>query len=195
MSRMRLPVLGPVLALAGVLVLGACASEAPVVVDDGAQVVPLAGLGPQVESAGVDVVAADVPADATADDVESALGDAGLATPVVTRVADVADNTFAFDPAQAAGLTAVVTDAPGTAVVLVFAAPSAAAVFAASDPDVFTDASADDGRTSLLSGNLVAYASARSAKVRRALEALGGATPVPSPSESSSASPSETATS
>lgn len=166
------------LALLGVLALGVsgCSGEEPLL-DDGTQGLPLAGLSAELDDAGVDVLAADRPADATGDEVGRALEDADVASVVVTRPADVADGAVAFDPTGTAGLLSVVTDGPGETVVLVFASPDAAAVFAGGDPDVFTDQASQADHDAFLSGNLVGYAGpggTRSDDLREALESLAG---------------------
>lgn len=180
MRRLLLPALLVVAAGA----LAGCGDE-EVLVDDGTQGVPLAGLGPQVEDAGVEVLDAEAPAGAAPEEVVAALEEAEVAGPDATRPADVAEGFVAFDPTATAGLLSVVGDDAGTAVVLVFADPSSAAVFAAEDPEVFTDAATEGSRAAYLSGNLVAYAaSAGDADdaVRTALDALdGGPTATASP--------------
>ncbi|MCW2816946.1 MAG: hypothetical protein JWN84_4401 [Nocardioides sp.] len=160
-------------AVLGVLALGAgaCSGEEPPY-DDGGQGLPLAGLGSQIEDAGVDVVSPGTPSSASTDEVVDALTEADVASADV--VDDGADEIVAFDPERTAGLLDVVADGPGTTVVLVFTTPDAAAVFAAGDPEVFADAQAEAARDALLSGNLVGYASGDgSADLRTALESLG----------------------
>lgn len=174
----------PSVVLAAVLGLAVgCGGEEPIV-DDGTQGVPLAGLGAELEEAEVEVVGADTPAGAGAGEVVDALVRSAVVGPEATRPADVADDVVAFDPTATAGLLSVVTDEPGATVVLVFTDPSAAAVFAAGDPEVFTDAATEETRVAYLAGNLVGYASsddAQPARVRRGLDALdgpgGGGTP------------------
>ncbi|WP_148615229.1 hypothetical protein [Nocardioides rubriscoriae] len=165
----------PVLALVAALALGAtaCSNEEPAPYDDGRQGVPLAGLGPEIEDAGVEVLAAATPDAATTDDVVPALADAQVDSPTT----DVREDVLAFDPAATAGLLGIVTDAPGSTVVLVFATPDNAAVFAADDPTVFGDPDVESERAAFLAGNLVGYAaddSGRPVRLRRALNALGG---------------------
>ncbi|MFB9314237.1 hypothetical protein [Nocardioides plantarum] len=171
---MRLPVVAVVLALAW----GAtgCSDEPPPY-EDGAQGVPLAGLGPELDAAGVDVVVADRPQDATSDQVVAAVEDAGVAD-VSAAAPDDDLPALAVDGGGTAGLLALVGPDPGaekvTTVVLVFASPEAAAVYAAGDPEVFGDAALETRRTDLLSGNLAAYAvgTGSTTRVRQALEAL-----------------------
>ena len=177
MAPMRLPVIAVVLAVAW----GAtgCSDEPPPY-EDGAQGVPLAGLGPELESAGVDVLVADRPQEATPDQVVAALGDAGVADAVA---ADLADDlpALAVDGDGTAGLLALVGPDPGaervTTVVLVFTSPEAAAVYAAGEPEVFSDTALEGRRTDVLSGNLAAYAvgTGSSTRARRALSALSRA--------------------
>lgn len=158
-------------AVIGVLALGtgACSGEEPPY-DDGGQGLPLAGLGSQIEDAGVEVLSPGTPSSADVDEVESALTEADVASPTTEGVDDV----VAFDPERTAGLLDVVADGAGTTVVLVFTTPDAAAVFAAGDPEVFGDAQAEGGREALLSGNLVGYAAGDgAADLRDALESLG----------------------
>lgn len=170
----RLPLAVVLAAVLGLAV--GCGGEEPVV-DDGTQGVPLAGLGPQLESADVEVVGAETPAAATDDEVVVALERSQVLGPEAARPADVADDVVAFDPTATAGLLSLVSDDVGGAVVLVFTDPSAAAVFAAGDPEVFTDAAVEEARAAYLAGNVVGYASSADdhpARVRRALDALDG---------------------
>jgi len=141
-------------ALLGLVV--ACGGEDPVV-DDGTQGIPLAGLAPQLEEAGVEVIAVQQPAAATGDDVAAALEAVRLSS-------DEVDDLGLDDPV--AGLVTVEGDARDY-VVLVFDGPSTAAVFAAADLPVL----AADAAT-YLAGNLVGVAVGRQALVRRALRGL-----------------------
>ncbi len=176
MSRVRLSAL----ALLAVLAVGTtgCSSEEPPPLDDGSQTVPLAGLGPQVEDAGVEVLSTDMPVAVTTDEVVGALEDAGVTGPAAAAPEGEDDSVVAFDPTATAGLLGLVLDEPGSTLVLVFATPEGAAVFAAGDPEVFADAASEDGRKAFLAGNLVGYAATddgRPVRLRRALNSLGGA--------------------
>ncbi|MEO9324085.1 hypothetical protein ABFT23_11375 [Nocardioides sp. C4-1] len=196
----------PALALAVALVLGtsACGEEGPRGGDAGSgQGVPLAGVGRQVAAAGVEVISADAPSGATGTQVSTALDDAGatVADDAVLRPGDLA-LPLGVDGTATAGLVAAVLPDPtsGSVAVLVFATPSAAAVFA-SEPPSALEAGTD--RRLLLAGNLVAVSDRGGiAAVRTALDALAGvtvspsATPSATPSTSTSpASPSSSPTS
>jgi hypothetical protein len=177
MISVRLRVL-PVLVVLALGATAGCSEEEPVP-DDGSQAVPLAGLGAQLDADGVDVVSADVPDLATADEVTQALDDAGVASPEAsTPDSGTTDDALALEPTATAGLLSLVADGQETTVVLVFTDPSAAAVFAAGDPDVFDDTALEETREAFLSGNLVGYtgpARGRPARLRAALETLAGA--------------------
>ena len=89
---------------------------------------------------------------------------------------DPAD-VLAFDPTATAGLLDVVGDDPGTTLALVFTTPDAAAVFAAADPEVFSDAAVERSREAYLAGNVVGYATPDgdgATRLRAALESLVG---------------------
>jgi hypothetical protein len=178
MGAMRLPALATVVVLA-VAGLTGCSDE-PEPYQDGAQSVPLAGLGSEIDAAGVQVLSPDAPSAASAAEVVAALEDAGLAgASADTDLAQVGDDV-AIDGTGTAGLLALAGPGgtkAGSAVVLVFTGPDAAAVFAAADRPVFSDRKADGARVELLSGNLAAYAADAStgARVRTALDALRGA--------------------
>ncbi|WP_137294807.1 hypothetical protein [Nocardioides dongxiaopingii] len=152
------------------LLQGCGGEEGPV--DDGSQasVVDAPGL----ETAGVEVLAAAVPAAATGDQVAAALTDAGSSGATSSTPASVAADTYALDPGAVAGLLAVVADETGEAVVLVFDDPASAQVLAAEDPDVFAAAAVERRSEALLAGNLVGYAAGDAAigHVRRALNSL-----------------------
>lgn len=159
------------------LVLSACGGQGGAY-EDGTQTVPLAGLGAEIDAAGVEVLAADTPSGATDDAVADALTDAKVVSPLAARPGDdAAAKVVAFDPTATAGLLSLVVDGPESTVVLVFASADSAAVFAAADPDVFADTVVETSRKGYLTGNLVGYAgddSGRPTRLRRALNALGG---------------------
>ena len=177
MTGVPLPVLARLTVLAA-LALGAsgCSGEEPLL-DDGTQAVPLAGLGPDIEAAGVTVIEEASPVAATTDEVVAALVDLEVVTPEAVT-GDESSEVLALDPDATAGLVGHVVDGPGTTVVLVFSGPPAAAVFAASDPEVFADDALEPDRAAYLTGNLVGYAGFAGpqdgtvARLRSALSAL-----------------------
>lgn len=174
-SVRRLPALAAAVVLAAALT--GCGGEDPPY-DDGSQSVPLAGLSVQIEDAGVEVVAPERPADARPDRVVTALEDADVASPAEIAVDSDPADVLAFDPTATAGLLGVVGDDPGTTLALVFTTPDAAAVFAAADPEVFSDAAVDRSREAYLAGNVVGYATPDAdgaTRLRTALESLVGA--------------------
>jgi hypothetical protein len=174
-------------AVALLLVLGACSDDDAPPPDDGSQGLPLAGLRPAIESAGVDVIRPEEPAGATGAEVVAAL-DGVVDDATSTLASDVDDGYVAIDPTATAGLVSVVGPERGDPVVLVFADPAAAAVFAAGDPTVLTGAGRRDPDV-YLAGNLVAFVGRESGdgdRVRLALAGLSGA-----PTEPASPTPSD----
>ncbi|WP_134768124.1 hypothetical protein [Nocardioides sp. 1609] len=164
-ARLLVPI-----ALGLVLLQGCGGDDGPV--DDGSQVSVVDA--PGLETAGVEVLAAGVPAAATGDEVVAALTDAGSRGATASTPATAGADSFAFDPGAVAGLLGLVGDETGDAVVLVFDDPASAQVFAADGPDVFAAAAVERRSEGLLAGNLVGYAASEASigHVRRALNSF-----------------------
>ncbi|CAN5352448.1 hypothetical protein BH11ACT8_BH11ACT8_19690 [soil metagenome] len=142
-----------------VLLLAGCA-ESTGPVDDGSYSSLDAGAPAALESAGVDLLATDLPPGVDADAVRVALDDAGLTATTGSR--EDGDG-LGFDPAKIAGLLGTVgNQADASAgqehyVVLVLADSASAVVFAADPPSIFSDPDVDTATKGYVAGRLVGY--------------------------------------
>lgn len=179
--------------LAVILLLGlsACSQAGPRR-DDGGQSGTVAGYADRLQDAGVELVSPGEPMLVQRAEAVAALQDAGIDR-VASETRGVLDqDALALDPdrvaglvdllAPARGLEQVDQDTAGSAegyVVLLFDEPVSAAVYAAADPETFSDPDAEERKQGFLVGSVVGYVAGGAGQetqrgVRDALVALAG---------------------